>query len=79
MFVVEFGQSTKHQGQNMANNVKIVIVGDGSVGKTSLCNVFVNQSFPTNHDATVFENFSQELYVCGQVWPNNLTGKDFHS
>ena len=54
----------------MASNVKIVIVGDGSVGKTSLCNVFVNQSFPTNHDATVFENFSQELYVCGQVWPN---------
>jgi GTPase SAR1 family protein len=51
----------------MASNVKIVIVGDGSVGKTSLCNVFVNQSFPTNHDATVFENFSQELYVCGQV------------
>ena len=55
----------------MASNVKIVIVGDGSVGKTSLCNVFVNQSFPTNHDATVFENFSQELYVCGQVWPSN--------
>ena len=52
----------------MANNVKIVIVGDGSVGKTSLCNVFVNQSFPQNHDATVFENYSQELYVCGQVW-----------
>ena len=79
MFVVEFGQSTKHQCQNMASNVKIVIVGDGSVGKTSLCNVFVNQSFPTNHDATVFENFSQELYVCGQVWPNNLAEKDFQS
>ena len=50
-----------------AANVKVVIVGDGSVGKTSLCNVFVKKNFTKTHVATIFENYSEELYVCGHV------------
>ena len=50
-----------------AANVKVVIVGDGTVGKTSLCNVFVNKDFTKTHVATVFENYSEELHVCGHV------------
>ena len=50
-----------------AANVKVVIVGDGTVGKTSLCNVFVNKDFTKTHVATVFENYSEELHICGHV------------
>jgi len=35
---------------------KLVVIGDGAVGKTSLLNVFVLKSFPTTYEPTVFEN-----------------------
>ena len=52
---------------SIANNVKLVIVGDGTVGKTSLCNVFVKKDFTKSYEATVFENYSEELFICGHV------------
>ena len=50
-----------------AKDIKVVIVGDGAVGKTCLCNVFVKREFPEEYEATVFENYSQKMEVEGQV------------
>ena len=35
---------------------KLVIVGDGACGKTSLLYVFKNEEFPETYVPTVFEN-----------------------
>lgn len=56
-----------------SREVKVVVVGDGSVGKTCLCNVFVHREFPEAYEPTVFENHTQELTVNGmdvtlQLW-----------
>ncbi|KAJ3552020.1 hypothetical protein NPX13_g11218 [Xylaria arbuscula] len=40
---------------------KLVLLGDGACGKTSLLNVFTRGYFPTVYEPTVFEN-----YVHGQ-------------
>ena len=37
---------------------KIVVIGDGAVGKTALCQVYVNGEFPTGYVPTVFESDS---------------------
>ena len=48
-------------------DVKVVVVGDGGVGKTCLCNVFVKREFPDAYEPTVFENYSEKLQIFGQV------------
>lgn len=47
--------------------VKVVVVGDGAVGKTCLCSVFVTRAFPDDYEPTVFENHSQTIQVGGRV------------
>jgi Ras-related C3 botulinum toxin substrate 1 len=47
---------------------KVVVVGDGTVGKTSLLNVYVGKEFPTGHTPTVFENYSGSVTVNGEVF-----------
>ena len=44
-----------------------MVVGDGAVGKTCLCNVFVNRRFPKDYVPTCFENHAKEMVVDGQV------------
>lgn len=39
-------------------NLKIVVVGDGAVGKSSLLSCFANNSFPLDYVPTVFDNLS---------------------
>ena len=39
---------------------KIVIVGDGACGKTSLLFVFTLGEFPTEYHHTVFENYDTD-------------------
>ncbi|KAJ2968962.1 hypothetical protein NQ176_g8915 [Zarea fungicola] len=45
---------------------KLVIVGDGACGKTSLLSVFTLGFFPTNYIPTVFENYVTDCRVDGK-------------
>jgi len=42
---------------------KLVVVGDGACGKTSLLLVFSGEKFPEYHVPTVFETFVAEITV----------------
>jgi Rho family protein len=45
---------------------KIVILGDGACGKTSLLNVFTRGYFPKVYEPTVFENYIHDIFIDGQ-------------
>lgn len=46
---------------------KIVIVGDGACGKTSLLFVFTLGEFPTEYHPTVFENYVTDCRIDGKA------------
>ena len=46
---------------------KVIIVGDGSVGKTCLANTFVHKNFPEDYTPTVFDNFYKDMVIDNQV------------
>ncbi|KAG2194903.1 hypothetical protein INT47_010645 [Mucor saturninus] len=46
---------------------KVVVVGDGACGKTSLLNVFTRGYFPQVYEPTVFENYIQDVIVDGKT------------
>lgn len=48
-------------------NRKLVVLGDGACGKTSMLTVFTQGYFPTDYEPTVFENFVETLTVDGQA------------
>ncbi|MCJ1360983.1 Rho GTPase [Acarospora aff. strigata] len=55
--------------QQQALNVmrrKLVIIGDGACGKTSLLSVFTLGYFPTHYVPTVFENYVTDCRVDGK-------------
>lgn len=45
---------------------KIVILGDGACGKTSLLNVFTRGYFPKVYEPTVFENYIHDIFIDGK-------------
>jgi Rho family protein len=45
---------------------KLVIVGDGACGKTSLLCVFALGEFPSQYEPTVFENYVAEIRLDGK-------------
>ena len=59
--------------------VKIVVVGDGAVGKTCLCHVFVKREFPHGYEPTIFENYTEIVDVANKVRLNKLILKNFGS
>jgi small GTP-binding protein len=51
---------------------KFVIIGDGSVGKTCVCNTYANKKFPEDYVPTVFENHNSKHTFDGEVIQLNL-------
>lgn len=45
---------------------KIVVVGDGSVGKTSLLNAYIDDIFDGGYEATVFDNKETNIVLDGK-------------
>ena len=48
--------------------IKIVCIGDGSVGKTSLLSTFATNKFPNEYEPTVFDNYSCNMIYNGQTF-----------
>ncbi|KAH8912164.1 GTP-binding protein rho2 [Coniochaeta sp. PMI_546] len=60
----EAARSTQ-QNENVIRR-KLVIIGDGACGKTSLLSVFTLGYFPTHYIPTVFENYVTDCRVDGK-------------
>ena len=43
------------------HEIKIVVVGDGAVGKTCLLQVFVSGTFPDGYTPTIFESHEFDI------------------
>ncbi|ELR02700.1 Rho GTPase [Pseudogymnoascus destructans] len=50
-------------GGSKTTQRKLVLLGDGASGKTSLLNVFTRGYFPTVYEPTVFENYVHDIFV----------------
>ncbi|XP_070179628.1 cdc42 homolog [Littorina saxatilis] len=60
-------------------SVKVVVVGDGAVGKTSLLVSFIMNRFPTEHVPTVFANYAKEIIVSEEqvnLWLCDTAGQE---
>jgi small GTP-binding protein len=58
----------------MAKDLKLVAVGDGAVGKTSLLNVLNGKPFQEDYVPTIFERYTQNADILGV--PYNLDIRD---
>ncbi|KAJ3255947.1 GTP-binding protein Rho1 [Chytriomyces hyalinus] len=56
----------QHASQRAHANLpkrKLVVVGDGAIGKTCLLVVYAQQSFPHKYVPTVFENYTAKVWI----------------
>jgi small GTP-binding protein len=52
----------------MSKAIKLVVVGDGAVGKTCLLVVYAKGTFPTEYIPTVFENYKTKVTIGGEEY-----------
>ncbi|PSN50384.1 hypothetical protein C0J52_17033 [Blattella germanica] len=63
--------------------MKIILLGDANVGKTSIINRFVNQSFMDNYQATIGIDFNTKLVqisrnVAARIHIYDLSGRNLY-
>jgi small GTP-binding protein len=46
--------------------IKVVVVGDGAVGKTCLCTVYTQKIFPTSYNPTVFDTYPTDMVLADE-------------
>ena len=56
----------------MSNNIKLVVVGDGAVGKTCLLVVYTKGEFPSEYIPTVFDNYTAKVKIGETTYPVQL-------
>ena len=61
------GNEAEVEPAEPVEEVKIVVVGDGAVGKTCLCHVFMKREFPHGYEPTIFENYTEIVDVDDKV------------
>ncbi|XP_008145252.2 rho-related GTP-binding protein RhoD isoform X2 [Eptesicus fuscus] len=66
-------QAAGEEAPQGARSVKVVLVGDGGCGKTSLLMVFADGDFPESYTPTVFERLNVKMKMQGkpvtlQIW-----------
>ena len=63
--VLKMSQETQQRESKLP--IKVIIVGDGAVGKTCLAETFVKKKFPEEYVPTVFQNFAETITVDDEV------------